>query len=471
VVLLDPTGHVGGMMSNGLSFTDIGDATTLGGYTKEFFDRVQAIEGTASGRFHFEPHVAERVFNDMLRSAHVAVYLNQWLVPTGVATTGARITSITTNAGSSFTAPMFVDASYEGDLLAAAGVSYTIGREATTTYGESIAGVRPSQVIMTMPAGVSPAYSSPPPGPTGTADARIQDSNYRLCFSSVIANQVPFARPSGYSATRYAIVVAYLKAHAAVTHLLPHLSWVLTVSPLANGKFDVNSAGPISLSLTGANWGWPDGDRATRASIAAEHASWDQGMLYFLRNDPSVPATVRSELSAYGLCKDEFTDNGHWPRLLYVREGRRMIGDYVLTLRDLTTQRSKVDIIGLASYRVDGHAVSSWVDASHRLVTEGSMSQPYRLYAIPYRSLTPMRNELTNLLAPTAISASHVAYASFRMEPQYMLSGEAAGEAAWLALPRGARHRATAVQDVSVPLLQQELRAHGSLLSNLGARD
>ena len=468
VTLIEPSSHVGGMMANGLSFTDVGDSGTLGGYTKEFFNRVQAIEGSSYGRYHFEPHVAEQAFGAMLASANVAVYLHETLAPGGVVVQGHRIVSVQTSSGRQFAASVFIDASYEGDLMAEAGVSYTIGRESSQAYGESLAGVRPSQPIMEVPAGVALPSTSGPPGQVGSADNRIQDANFRLCFSSVPSNQVAFARPSGYDASDYAIVADYIAARASMLGTLPELSWVLTISPTVNSKFDVNGAGAVSLALTGGDYDWPDGDAATRAAIAARHAEWDRGLLYFLANDAEVPARVRAQLSAYGLCRDEFVDNGSWPRQLYIREARRMVGAYVLTQADLTTARSKADIIGIGSYRIDAHTVSLWVDETGVLRTEGQLWQPYRPYAIPYRSLTPLRSQVTNLLVSVAISASHVAYASFRMEPQYMLTGEAAGEAAWIALPRGTRARP--VQDISIAWLQALLRAHGSFLNNLGSR-
>jgi hypothetical protein len=278
---------------------------------------------------------------------------------------------------------------------------------------------------------------------------------------------VAFAPPAGYLASNYAIVAAYISGRQASTGQNPQLSWVLTVSPTTNGKYDVNAAGSVSIALPGANWPWPEGDAATREAIYAQHTSWTKGLLYFLRNDLSIPASVRIQLASYGLCADEFTDNDHWPRMLYNREARRMVGEYVMTQADITTTRSKPDIIGVGSYRMDSHNVSRWTDASGRLLAEGTISFPYRNYAIPYRALLPLRSEVTNLLVSVAVSATHVGYASLRMEPHFLLMGEASGQAAALAA-RGSRK--TAVQDLSVTKLQQQLRAHGSFLNNLGAR-
>lgn len=470
VELLEPSQHVGGMMSSGgLTWTDIGDVSTLGGYTREFFDRVQAIEGGSPWRYRFEPHVAELAFNAMLTASGVSLRLGETLEPSDVETDGGRIVSLGTTSGDTFAAQVYIDASYEGDLLAAAGVSYVVGREDAGDTAEGLAGVRPTGVIMKLPPGVDAGYTTSPPGPVGSGDERIQDSNYRICFSSDPANRVPFIRPPGYAASHYAVVTAYLATRQASTGLEPDLSWLLAVMPVANQKFDVNTGGAVSAAITGANYAWPEGDAATRTRTALQHESWERGLLYFLANDLGVPLPIRVSMASYGLCGDEWADNGNWPRLLYLREGRRMVGAYVMTQRDVTSQRSKADIVGVASYRIDSHGVSRWVDASDRLLSEGGISAPYFDYAIPYRALTPRSDEVTNLLVPVAISATHVAYASFRMEPHYMLAGEAAGMAAWLALPHGSGS-GRAVQEIDVSQLQANLRANGSFLKNLGSR-
>jgi FAD dependent oxidoreductase/S-layer homology domain len=466
VTLIEPSRHVGGIMSSGLVYTDIGDQSTLGGFTEEFFDRVAQIEGSVWGKFHFEPHVAEAVFEQMLSSAGVAVVTGQSLRPDSAVRSGARVVSIQTTDGTTHTGSVFVDTTYEGDLMAATGVSYRLGREGATEYGEGLAGVRDAQTVVAVPADTSPGpVSAPPNGSTGSADDRIQDSNYRLCFSSDPDNQVAFTQPAGYDPDDYAVVATYIQARAA-SGQTPRLSWVLTLSGTVKDKFDVNGAGPLSLALPGANWGWPAGDAAARDAMAAEHTNWDEGFIYFLRHDPRVPAEVSDELAQYGLCRDEYVDNAHWPWQLYLREGRRMVGAYVMTQRDVSTERTKADIIGVGSYRVDSHPVSRWFSTSdRRLRTEGWLSLPYRTYAIPYRAIVPQCSEATNLLVPVAASFSHVAHASFRMEPHYMLAGEAAGQAAAIVVGVGG-----AVQDVSIDALQAALRAHGSFLHNPGTR-
>jgi hypothetical protein len=313
------------------------------------------------------------------------------------------------------------------------------------------------------------------PGAVGTADDRIQDSNYRVCFSSDPANQTPFRQPQGYRSKDYDVYIKYLTVRAQSTGTAAKLSWILSIAPLANQKYDVNDVGPLSTAVPGLNWAYPNADHATRLEIERKHRVFTQGLFFHLRNNRRVPSSVRSEMARYGLCKDEFTENGNWPWLLYLREGRRMMGAYVLRQSDIETDKVKTDIIGVASYRVDSHFVSRWIDGNDRLLVEGGMSLPYQNWAIPYRSITPQRSQVTNLLVSVAASASHVAHASLRMEPHYMLMGEAAGEAAALAItgrPKGQVAQAVDVQGIDVVELQRRLTAHGAYLDNptLGPR-
>lgn len=465
VLLLEPTAHLGGMVASGLNATDWGDKKTIGGVTREFFSRMEAIEGTPAGRYSFQSRNAEQVYTDMLVEAGVGVRMSAPLAEgaAAVVKNGHRIASVRTVSGEVFSATQFIDATYEGDLMARAGVSYVIGREAASQYGEELAGVRPTRTVVNGVGGLDLGFPLvPAPGPLGSADGRIQDSNFRLCFTTVAANQVDFREPPGYDPATYAVVAAHVAARIAAGQT-PQLSWLLSLAPTVNGKYDVNDASGISIALPGANYGYPDGSYATRAAITELHRSYTEGFLYFLRNDPSIPAVLRNAMAAYGLCRDEFTDNDHWPYLLYLREGRRMRGVGFLTEHDIQDVRSKPDIVAIASYRVDSHYVSRWIDGSGSLKVEGSFGSPSMRvnYAVPYRILTPKRAEASNLLVPVTISASHVAQSSLRMEPQYMMMGEAAGAAAVLA-------GAGAVQDVHAPTLQSRLLAAGAVLSDPG---
>jgi hypothetical protein len=465
VMLIEPTAHVGGMMTSGLTATDYGDPATIGAISREFFDRMQAIEGTAQGRYNFQSRNAERVFRAMLTAAGVSVRPNTRLVEGAAAVTknGARLTALTMEDGTVVTASVFIDASYEGDLMARAGVSYVVGREATTTYGEALAGVRPGQLLVRNAASVNLGFPVSAPGPAGSADGRIQDSNYRICLTATRANQVAFPQPADYDPANYDIVARYLAARAA-GGATARLEWVLWLNPLVNGKYDANDYGAMSTAVPGANYAYPEASYAERAAIDAWHRSYDQGLLYFLRNDSRVPEAIRTRMAAYGLCKDEFTDNGSWPYRLYLREGRRMSGPTVLTSHDIQTLRSKPEIVAIGSYVMDSHYVSRYLDGAGNLYAEGGFASPQRVnYAIPYRIMTPRREQATNLLVPVTSSASHVAQSSLRMEPQYMMMGEAAGTAAWMAA--AAR---IGVQDVSVASLQSKLRARGAVLTDPG---
>lgn len=470
VILLEPRQHLGGMMSSGLGWTDFGARGTLRGYTGEFFDRTQAAEGLPDGRFHFQPHTAEYAFRAMLHTTDVRVRYGERIRDRGgVSKNGQRILTLTTTTGRTYAAKVFIDATYEADLMAQAGVSYAVGREGRSTYDESLAGARPTQLLLTLDDAVARPFVTPAPRSVGSADGRIQDSNYRICFSSDPANRTAFTKPAGYASHEYDVYIEYLKARSKSSGTAARLSWILGISPLPNQKYDVNDVGPLSTAVPGLNWDYPEADHATRLEIEAEHRRFTQGLLFHLRNNRRVPSSVRNELARYGLCKDEFTDNDNWPWLLYLREGRRMVGEHVLRQSDIETSQGKPDIIGISSYRVDSHYVSRWIDDDDRLLVEGLMSLAYQRYAIPYRSITPKRTEVTNLLVSVAASASHVAHSSLRMEPQYMLMGEAAGEAAALAISRPPQSPVTQAKDVQridVGELQRRLQAHGAYLDN-----
>jgi len=466
VLLIEPSAHVGGIVSNGLTATDYGTTSTIGGYTREFFDRVQALEGSPAGRYRFQPSTAETVYNDMLASAGVAVLLGERLHEgQGVVKQGPRIVSIKMESGTVVTGDVFIDASYEGDLMAAAGVSYRIGRESRDEFGESLAGIRPASGVFTPPAGTQLGFpTSPPAGPVGAADDRVQVANYRLCFSTA-AGRVPFRAPEDYDPATYDIIAAYISSRVGAGQT-PLVTWFLWPVALPSSKFDVNNNSALGIGLYGANYAYPDGTYAERAAIAAQTRAYTEGFLYFLSNDPRVPSTLRAAMNRYGLCADEFVDNDNWPRLIYQREGRRMVGGYMLTQRDVEVTRTKPDTIAIASYPLDTHHVSRWAHSSRQVRVEGGFwtaRANATRWSIPYRSLTPSPTEATNLLVSVAASATHVAWGSLRMEPQFMMMGEAAGQAAAIS---AAPATPTQVQSVHVPTLQAALRGHGAVIDN-----
>jgi hypothetical protein len=372
-------------------------------------------------------------------------------------------------------ARVLVDASYEGDLMRAAGVSHAIGREGRDRYDERLAGrvellPNPHQFRR----GVSAVGSDGEllPGvrpydelvPTGAGDGLIQSYCYRVCLTDDPSSRIPFEPPAGYDARRYALLERYLDALCDDAAM----SDVLGIGRTRNGKTDVNSGGPVSTYLLGASQPYPTAGPEERARIADEHRTWAQGLLYLLATDAAVPSRIRDEVGGFGLPVDEFTDTGHWPHQLYVREAARMIGEHVLTQHDLRADASVPDPIGMGGYNVDIREVQ-WVAAPiyrfpevhPEAMVEGYLSVPVEPYSVPYRSLLSRRDECANLLVPVCISASHVAFSSFRMEPQYMIAGESAGVAAAMAARTG-----VALHDLDTDALGRRLRARGQILTH-----
>jgi len=471
-VLLEPRDHVGGLVSGGLSGTDTGKREVIGGLALEFYFRAARHYNLQRHLQELawmpEPKVAEAIMRDMLREAGVTLLTRHRLrEKTGVRKEGTRVVEIAMENGARFAAKVFADTSYEGDLMAQAKVSYTFGRESTAQYGESLAGIRevtPShQFAVEIPARdkngrLWPEVSGEPKGTPGAADKRIQAYNFRVIATNVPENRVPWPKPANYDPARYELLAIYLNA------MTPYLGRVLDINEvnllrvIPNGKADFNNRGGFSTDYIGKNYAYPDGDYATREKLWREHEDYQKGFYYFLANDARVPAPLQAQMREYGLAKDEFTDTGHWPHQLYIREARRMVGDFVSTQKDLQTDLRKPDAIGMGSYHSDSHNLQRIVNERGFVENEGDVQVPVKPYQIPYRVLTPKRGEATNLLVPVCFSASHVAYSSMRMEPQYMLIGHAAGIAAKLAI-----EGQTSVQDVPVAELQRRLKAEGAV--------
>jgi hypothetical protein len=471
--LLEPGTHIGGMVSGGLGLTDFGKKEVIGGYAFEFYQRVGRHYGMQrygiDAAWYVEPHVAEAILREMLKEAGVAVFENHRLREhDGVQKRGSEIQEIRLENGASFAAKVFIDSSYEGDLMAQAGVAYTYGREGSAQYGESLAGVRARtpmhQFLVDVPARDADGRLLPEvstrvlPAP-GTADKAIQAYNFRMCFSEVPENRVAFTPPQGYDARRYALFARLLAARMKAEGRVPVLDSVIKVDRIPNGKADINNNGAFSTDYIGGSWDYPDASYARKALIWQEHKDYIQGFFYFLANDPQVPEELRREANGWGLCRDEFTDTDHWPHQIYVRESRRMIGEYVLVQKDLQTELTKPDPVGMGSYNSDSHNVERIVDARGFARNEGDMQVEVLPYQIPYRIMLPKRAEAANLLVPVAFSASHVAYSSARMEPQYMILGQAAGVAAALAISGR-----TPVQEIPVAKLVFKLRQQGAVM-------
>jgi len=473
VALLEPRVHIGGMVSGGLSYTDYGKKEVIGGYALEFFWRAGNYYSMRrygqDAAWYFEPHVAEQIFREMLNEAGVTVlYHHRLREKTGVKKDGLRITEIFMENGSSFQAEIFADCSYEGDLMAQAGVTYTWGREGVSQYGESLAGVRERTPYHQFTVNISPydadgkllpEVSAGPLGEVGSGDRKVQAYNFRLCLSSDKNNQVPFPRPRGYSPHRYELLARMLKAMTEKLGRAPHFSEVSSPDFIPNKKVDVNNKGAFSTDFIGKNWDYPDADYKMREQIWQEHIDYIAGFFYFLANDPKVPPALQKEVKHWGLAKDEFVDTNSWPHQLYIREARRMVGEYVVTQKDLQTDLTKPDPIGMGSYNSDSHNIQRVPTRDGFVVNEGDMQVPVKPYQIPYRVLLPKRNEAQNLLVPVCFSASHVAYSSLRMEPQYMIIGQAAGVAAKMAIQAG-----VPVQEIDTAALNRELVRQGAVM-------
>ena len=472
VVLLEPSQHIGGMCANGLGLTDRIQDKALGGLVIEFFNQIhQFYPGYTedhSGRY-FAPHIAEEAFLEMLGGyANLAVVFNESLA--SVARDGTSLVSLTTAGGATYSAKMFIDSSYEGDLLAKAGITYATGRESSSQYGESLAGVQKPLIPGSLKvdpylqpgnpsSGLLPHIEATPVAAKGSADPALMAFSYRLCLSIDPTNQLPIQPPANYDPQEFELLGRQAAALIATGRVVNLLDYVYPMQ-LPDNKIDLNSAGSfLSTNLVGGGNGYLEASPDQRRLIVAEHERYTRGVLTFLQTDPRIASVVSDTVKGWGLCQDEFVDNGGWPRMLYVREGRRMIGDYVMTEQDLMGTTGIFDSIGLGGYAVDIHTEHCCVTAGSAGI-EGTMSKALTaVYPIPFRILTPQRVQASNLLATVAVSASHVAYSSLRIEETCMTMGQTAGAAASLAIDQG-----QAVQDLPYPALADLLRLQGMVL-------
>lgn len=475
VALAEPGEHLGGMSSGGLGWTDFGAATgkaEIGGLAREFYRRVGKHYGKVE-EFTLEPRVAERVFNEWVGEAGVPVAFRQRL--RSVAKEGRRVVAIVMEDGTTYRASMFIDATYEGDLMARAGLTCVVGREANAQYGETLNGKQEPAtnpragkftvrfdpyVVPGVPAsGPLPLLLQPGSlGETGTADDRVQSYNYRVCLTRVGANQVPLAPPSRYDPADYELLARWIEARVAGGETLK-LSDFCKYDPLPNGKFDFNNRWPISTDFIGGSSAYPEATYSGREEIARQHEDYLRGFFHFLATSPRVPAAVREEMRAFGLCKDEFVDNGGWPHQLYVREARRLVSDFVMTQQHCQGKAKAGRPVGLAAYGIDIHAVQRIVHEGQP-VNEGSNGGGVpRPYPIAYASIVPKASECANLFVTFGLSASHVAFASIRMEPVFMVLSQSAATAACLAIDDR-----VGVQDLDYPRLRARLLDDGQVL-------
>lgn len=492
VLLISNTAHLGGVATSGLTATDLNNFRSAGGLTREFYQRLYAYysdssawrsesrdvfferskKRTFSGKndslkmqWVYESRVGEGILKKMLEEAGVEVVYNERLqLKKGVEKKDAGIVAIRMENGHRYHAKIFIDATYEGDLMAKAGVSYIVGREANSVYNETLNGIKLNEIIgkdgisidpyikKGVPSsGVLPFLEPRIPGPDGQGDHRTQSFCYRTTLTDDPANRIDIVKPAGYQPLWYEFLARFLELNPG--HLLKN---IISFTPMPNKKTDTNQA-----DFVGANYGWPEGNYADRDKIAQMHKDYVLGLLWFLGNDPRVPDSLRTEMKRWGLPKDEFTDNGNFPHQLYVREARRMVSDYVMTEKNCNGQEPVQDAVAVATYPLDCHYVSRVVDGQGRVHAEGSYGkQKNTYYTISYRSLRPKSSEARNLLVPVCLSASHVAYSSIRMEPVFMVLGQSAGTAAALALDRN-----ITVQELPYEVLQPVLLKDGQVLS------
>lgn len=493
VLVVSPDKHLGGLSAGGLGFTDTGDKSVIGGLAREFYHRIYlhyqkeeswkwqpkadygnvgqgtpAIDGDARTMWIFEPHAAEQVFEDFVKEFDIQVFRDEWLErSSGVEKDGGAIVSIKTLSGKVFKGAMFIDATYEGDLMAAAGVDYHIGRESNSTYGEKWNGVQfgvfqhghyfrdsisPYRIPGDSASGLLPEISLEPVAENGTGDTKIQAYNFRMCLSKNPDNSVPFPKPENYDPARYELLA---RVYAA--------GWTETFDkydPIPNLKTDTNNHGPFSTDYIGKNYAYPEASYEERRAIIKEHEDYQKGLMYFLANDPRVPEEVRARINEYGLAKDEFIDNGHWPRQIYVREARRMLGDYVMTEHDVLGDKTVPLPVGMGSYHLDSHNVQRIIGPNGYVQNEGDIGvKPKEPYGVSYGTIIPKKSECTNLLVPVCVSSSHTAFGSIRMEPVFMILGQSAATAAVIAIDEK-----SAVQDLPYELLESKLKQDGQVL-------
>ena len=501
-VVVSPETRIGGLTTGGLGQTDIGNKAAFGGLALDFYKDVAKYYGNpdhlvvqfpnekkrkatsadilkSESKWTFEPSVALSILEGWEKRDGLDIRRNEWLDrENGVEKKDGRIVSITTLSGKTYRGKTFIDATYEGDLMAAAGVSYHVGREANTVYGETLNGNEPGQAkFHQLHKGIDPYVK--PGDPTsgllpcvesydpnfkpGDGDKRVQAYCFRMCLTDNPANRIPFKKPEGYDEKDYELMFRHLALGPLDRHGMP---WINSKMP--NRKTDTNNRTGFSTDFIGQNWNWPEASYAEREKILAAHLKYQRGLMWTLANHPRVPEKIRNEVSRWGTCKDEFADGlgDGWQKQLYVREARRMIGEYVMTEANCRGKVIAPRPIAMGAYTMDSHHVRRYVTAEGYVQNEGdvevgsdSKGRRFPPYPIDYGAIVPKRAECANLFVPVCLSASHIAFGSIRMEPVFFALGQAAGTAASLAV-----EKRVAVQDVPYDALSGRLRADGQVL-------
>jgi len=495
VILVSPDKHLGGLTAGGLGWTDTGNKAVIGGLARDFYHRLYlhyqdeaswkwqkkseygnqgqgnvAIDGENRTMWIFEPSAAEKVFESLISEHEIPVYREEYLDrEKGISMIEGVIQSIITLSGLSFHGEVFIDATYEGDLMALAGVSYTVGREANALYDEEWNGVQtgvlhhghhfksdisPYVVPGDASSGVLPRISTEDPGVFGERDHRVQAYCFRMCLTDHPDNRVAITRPPDYDSTQYELLRRVFAS-----------GWREVFGkfdPIPNHKTDVNNHGPFSTDNIGMSYDYPEASYEKRREIIMEHASYQKGLLWFLSSDPAVPTNIRESMSQWGYSLDEFTDNNHWPHQIYVREARRMVGDYVMTENEVLGKVPVDQPVGMGSYTMDSHNVQRYIKEDGYVQNEGDIGvHPGDPYQIDMRSLMPSQKECTNLLVPVCLSCSHIAFGSIRMEPVFMILGQSAATLAVLAIEDG-----KGIHEIPYDALRSRLLEDGQVLEN-----
>lgn len=486
VLIVCPEKHIGGLSASGLGFTDLGNKEVIGGISKEFYQSVYnhyqseeawnwqprneygnvgqgttAIDDVNKTMWTFEPHVAEDIFEKMVKDNSIKIIRDKWLDrDNGVEMKDGGIVSITMLSGEKYTAKVFVDGTYEGDLMAAAGVNYHVGREANSVYNEQWNGVQkeefhhshnfadrkisPYIIPGDSTSGVLPRISTEDPGEQGSGDKRVQAYNYRLCTTNAEGNIVAFEKPENYDPAEYELLRRVFESGRYS---------MFGGGKIPNKKRDVNNVGPFSSDNIGMNFEYPEASYEERKVILDEHINYHKGLLYFWGHDESVPERFRISIKKWGLAKDEFQDNGHWPYQIYVREARRMLGEYVMTENEILGKKKVSKSIGMGSYTMDSHNAQRYITKDGYVQNEGDLGvdadEPYQIHL---GTILPKQNECKNLIVPLAVSSSHIAFGSIRMEPVFMILGQSAGTLAALAIENNVD-----IHEVSFEVLSNKL--------------
>lgn len=496
VIIVSPDKHLGGLTTGGLGWTDSGKKHTIGGLSKEFYHRVyleykkpstwkfqkfedygnegqgtKAMDDDDQTMMIFEPSIARNVINSWLNEEGVQVLRDEWLDrKNGVVVTDGKIQSITTLSGKTFKATVFIDGTYEGDLMAAAGVSYHVGREGKDVYGEEWNGVQtgvlhhqhhfgskkvdPYVKPGDPKSGVLPRINPHHPGKKYASDKKVQAYCFRMCLTDHDENKIPFPKPKNYDPKQYELLIRIFEAGFDPMYIFHKFDRI------PNHKTDTNNHGPFSFDNLGMNWDYPEASYERRREIIEEHKTYQLGMLYFICTDPRVPKKLQDAMNKWGLPKDEYQDSENWSPQLYIREARRMIGEYVMTEHDCLKKKDTPNSVGMGSYTMDSHNVQRYITPEGYVQNEGDIGvHPRGAYSISYGAIVPKKSECKNLLVPAAMSSSHIAYGSIRMEPVFMILGQSAATGAVMALENGID-----VQDVEYSKLRERLLKDGQIL-------